>query len=169
MAREYFQTYLPGSVCFGCGSDNPHGLQIKSFWDGDTAVCEWMPKPYHEGWTGLTCGGIIATVVDCHSIATAMATAYRNEGRDLGSQPRYLFATGSLAVKYLKPTDNLAPLRVEARVTQVKLEKKYTVGCEVFSNGSKTAEAEVICLLVYRSDRPQDAPPAFRPHGAVGD
>lgn len=165
MHREYFQTYLPGKVCFGCGSDNAHGLQIHSHWEGDTAVCEWAPRPYHEGWPGLTCGGVIATVVDCHSIATAMATAYRNEQRAMSSEPKYLFATGTLNVKYLKPTDNHAPLRVEARVTQIKMDKKYTVVCDVLCAGEKTAEAEVICLLVYRSDRPEEALPAFRAHG----
>ena len=162
-----FQDYLPGKVCFGCGADNPQGLQIKSRWEGDLSVCDWSPRAQHEGWAGLTCGGVIATIVDCHCIATAMATAYRNENRALDSEPRYLFATGTLNVKYLKPTDNRAPLRLQAQVSQIKMEKKYTVHCDVYSQGEKTAEAEVICLLVYRSDRPEEAPAKASGIGAM--
>jgi len=29
----------PARVCFGCGADNNDGLQIKSFMQGDTAIC----------------------------------------------------------------------------------------------------------------------------------
>lgn len=165
MTSDCFQDHLPGRKCFGCGADNPRGLKIRSCWADDLAICEWTPDVYHEGWAGLTCGGIIATLVDCHSIATAMATAYRNEGRPLDSEPMYLFATGTLSVKYVKPTDNTAPVRLSAKVTQIKMEKKYTVQCDVYSKLEKTAEAEVVCLLVYRSDRPNEAMPAFRPHG----
>ena len=158
----YFQDYLPGKACFGCGADNPHGLKIRSFWDGDIAKCRWQPEQYHEGWANLTCGGIIATVIDCHCIATAMATAIRNENRDLASEPHYLFATGSMEIKYLKPSMVTQKMELRAQVTGIKFEKKYTVACDVFVNNEKTVESNVIVLLVYRSDRPQDSPEMFR-------
>lgn len=158
----YFQDFLPGKGCFGCGSANEHGLRIRSYWDGDTAKCEWQPEAFHVGWSNLTCGGIIATVVDCHCIATAMATAYRSESRALDSEPRYVFATGSMSIRYLKPAPVVRPLELRARVTDIGNGRKYTVACDVFVEQEKTAEAEVIVLLVYRSDRPEDAPEAFR-------
>jgi acyl-CoA thioesterase FadM len=159
----YFQDYMPGDRCFGCGTANNQGLQIKSFWDGDIAKCRWQPQPHHEGWLHLTCGGIIATVVDCHCIATAMATAYRNEQRALGTEPQYLFATGSINIRFLQPASVSDPIELHAQVTQIKNDKKYTLECDVFVNGEKTADAQVITLLVYRSDRPAEAPAAFRP------
>lgn len=162
-AKQYFQDFLPGHTCFGCGSQNSHGLGIRSYWDGEIAACEWQPLPYHVGWAGLTCGGIIATLVDCHCIGTAMATAIRNEGRALGSEPRYLFVTGSLQVKYLKPAENALPLRLEAQVQSIKLDKKYTVQCRVLSQNTLVAEGDVVALLVYRSDRPTEGNPIFVP------
>jgi len=160
--KQYFQDYMPGDRCFGCGKANSHGLQIKSYWDGEFAVCHWQPQSYHEGWMHLTCGGIIATVVDCHCIATAMATAYRNEQRGLDSEPQYLFATGSINIRYLKPASVSAPMELRAQVVQIKNDKKYTLQCDVIVNGEKTADAQVIALLVYRSDQPEAAPAAFR-------
>ena len=162
--RQYFQDYMPGKICFGCGTANDKGLHIRSYWDGDVARCDWKPHSHHQGWAGLTCGGIIASLVDCHCIATAMATAVKNEGRALESEPHYLFATGSLNITYLKPTPNDSTMRLEAQVTRIKNEKKYSVACDVFVGDEKTAQAEVIALLVYRSDRPDEAPAVFRQH-----
>ena len=126
------------------------------------AVCEWQPEKHHEGWADLTCGGVIATLVDCHCIATSMATALKNEGRALGSEPHYIFATGSLNVTFLKPSSVNKPIRLEAKVAKMKNDKKYTVECDVFVDGEKTAQAEVVTLLVYRSDKPDEGPEVFR-------
>jgi acyl-CoA thioesterase FadM len=159
--KQYFQDYLPGNVCFGCGNDNQLGMQIKSYWDGDIARCDWQPQLHHQGWAKLTCGGVIATIVDCHCIATAMATAYRNENRTLDSEPWYLFATGSINIRYLLPSSVDKKLQLEAKVTEIKNDKKYSLQCDVYTDGEKTADAKVIALLVSRSDRPEQAPPGF--------
>lgn len=162
MSDDIFQHHMPGDVCFGCGSQNPAGLHIHSVWQGDPdsgardfiAVCRWQPQAIHQGWEGITCGGIIATLIDCHCMATAMATAIRNEGRALGSEPHYRFATGAMNIKYLKPTDNNAEIELHAKVIDIKNAKKYTLDCQVFSHGQLTAEAQVVAFLVYRSDQP---------------
>jgi acyl-coenzyme A thioesterase PaaI-like protein len=153
---ECFQDAMPGDVCFGCGAENPHGLRIRSFWEGDEGVCRFTPMAHHQGWPGITCGGILATLVDCHCMATAMASAVRREGRALDSEPHYRFATGSMSLRYLKPTPNDRPLLVRAHVTEVKDDRKYTLTCGVYSGGEKTVEATVVAFRVYRSDWPEE-------------
>ncbi len=138
---------------FGCGHSNTAGLQIKSYWQGDDCVCIWQPEIKHQGWPGITCGGIIATLIDCHCMASAMATAIRNENRPLGSKPEYRFATGTLHIKYLKPTPIASPLTLKAKVTQIKNKRIYTLHCDVSAEKQKTVEAEVIAFLVYSSDQ----------------
>lgn len=160
--RQYFQDYLPGDTCFGCGTANEKGLGIKSFWQGEDSICIWKPQDFHQGWPGLTCGGVIATLIDCHCIATATATAIRSEARPLDSEPHYLFVTGTLSVKYLKPTLMDGDIKLVARVTEVKKETKYTLHCDVYSGDELTASADVIVLRVYRSDDPEQAPEVFR-------
>lgn len=148
---DFFQKYMPGDVCFGCGHSNPDGLQIKSYWDGDDCVCVWQPEKKHQGWPDITCGGIIATLIDCHCMASAMATAIRNENRPLGSEPEYRFATGTLLIKYLKPTPMASPLTLRAKVTHIKDERIYTLHCDLFAENQKTVEADVTAFLVYSS------------------
>lgn len=155
--HEYFQHAMPGDVCFGCGNNNEAGLKIHSYWEGDEGVCHWQPQKQHEGWDGVTCGGIIATLIDCHCMATAMATAIRNEGRPLMSEPYYRFATGMLNIKYLVPTPNSEELELRAQVTEIKNKKKYTLECVLYAAGVKTAEATVVAFLVHRSDQPDTA------------
>ena len=84
-----FQDYMPGNICFGCGKNTKNGLHIKSYWSGKAAECKWMPKDNHQGWSGIMNGGIIATIIDCHCMGTAMAYAYKKENRTLGSEPEY--------------------------------------------------------------------------------
>jgi len=153
---------MSSKFCFGCGTSNEQGLQIRSYWDGEIAKCIWQPKPIHQGWANLTCGGVITTIVDCHCIATAMATALQNENRALASEPHYVFATGSINIRFLKPSAITQGIELHARVTNIKAEKKYSLNCDVLVGNEKTADAQLIALLVYRSDRPDEAPDAFR-------
>ncbi|MGB3464025.1 MAG: PaaI family thioesterase, partial [Cyclobacteriaceae bacterium] len=112
MSSKYFQDYMAENICFGCGIQNPDGLHIKSYWEDEESVCIWQSEEKHHGWANLMNGGIIATVIDCHCMGTAMANAYKEENRSLDSLPEYRYATGTLNVKYLKPTSNLKPIEV---------------------------------------------------------
>ena len=55
-----FQDYYPQNVahCYGCGSLNAHGHQIKTYWDGDETVTRFAPEPYHTSVPGFAYGGL---------------------------------------------------------------------------------------------------------------
>ena len=148
--KEFFQDYMEGNVCFGCGINNPEGLQIKSYWEGEEGVCIWNSTQKYHGWPSLMNGGIMATLVDCHCMCTAMAYAYRSENRKLGSEPYYKYATGTLSIKYLKPTSNDHPIELRASIKEVK-NRKTIVTCKIYSQDELTAEAEVIAIRVFDS------------------
>ena len=148
MTREYFQDFMTGNVCFGCGINNPDGLQIKSYWDGDEAVCTWNSETKYHGWEKVMNGGVLATLIDCHCMGTAMAAAYQEEGRALGSDPQYRYATAEITVRYLKPTPNDRPVELRARVTKIKGRRTWLT-CDVFVDGQKTAEAEASGVRVF--------------------
>jgi hypothetical protein len=63
----------------------------------------------------------------------------------------------------LKPTPIEGPLRLRARVTEVRDERKFYLECALSAGGLKTVEAFVVAVLVYRSDDPQahEAPFGF--------
>ena len=104
-----FQDEIPDNHCWGCGSRNPYGLPIKSHWLGEEAVCSWQPEEHHAaGPKHILNGGIIATLIDFHFICTAIAAAYRAEGREMNSPPPIWYATASLKVSYLRPAPGQA-------------------------------------------------------------
>ncbi|MCV9389135.1 PaaI family thioesterase [Reichenbachiella ulvae] len=154
--KKYFQDYMNENVCFGCGIHNDQGLHIKSEWDGEESVCVWESEEKYHGWSNLMNGGVMATLIDCHCMCTAMAHAYKLEGRALNTMPEYRYATGTLNVKYLKPTSNNDPVELRAKVTEVK-GKKTVMHCGFYSLGEKTAEAEVIAIRVYDSSQDSGA------------
>jgi len=149
MAEKAFQDYYPDSLsyCYGCGRLNEHGLQIKSYWEGDESVCIFQPRPYHIAVPGYVYGGLIASLIDCHGTGTAAAAAYRAEGRLMDSEPPLRFLTASLHVDYLKPTPLGVPLEVRGQVKEVK-GRKVVVSATLSARGEICAKGEVIAVQV---------------------
>jgi acyl-coenzyme A thioesterase PaaI-like protein len=150
---DAFQDHYPDNVshCFGCGRLNGHGHQIKTRWDGDDSVTRFMPEPYHTAVPGFVYGGLIASLVDCHSTGTAAAAMYRQEGRDMDSLPEFRFVTGSLHVDYLKPTP-LVELELRGRVVEIK-GRKVVVETSVIAAGQETARGRVVAVQMPESFR----------------
>ena len=131
--------------CFGCGRHNSSGHQLKSFVDGEEVVARFMPLPHHISVPGFVYGGLLASLVDCHAMATAAAAAELAAGRRIGegSAPRYV--TASLHVEYLKPTPLGVELEIRGRVKE-RSERKAVVALTVAVNGTVTVRAEVIAV-----------------------
>jgi acyl-coenzyme A thioesterase PaaI-like protein len=146
-----FQDYYPDNVaqCYGCGSQNAHGHQIKTFWDGEETVTRFTPEPWHTAIPGYVYGGLIASLIDCHGTGTAAAAMYRAEQREMGSEPPLRFVTGSLHVDFLKPTP-LGPLEIRGRIKELK-PKKVVVEATVYANGVATARGEVVAVKMPES------------------
>lgn len=142
------QDLLPHNHCFGCGTLNPRGLQVKSHLEGDEAVCTFQPWPDHmAGPTDVVYGGIIAAVVDCHTVCTALADVYRAAGQEIGAEPLRWCVTASLKVDYLAPTPIDRPVELRARVRRTEGRKRW-VDCTVRSGGREVARAEVLAIEV---------------------
>lgn len=139
----------PDGVCFGCGPKNTHGLQIKSYWDADNLhiIMTHLPDAHYVGWPSLVYGGLISCLVDCHSNWTAMAHHYRAEKRELGTSPRIDCVTGSLSVKYIKPTPMGVSLKLKARV-EGDVGRKTRVLCDVYAGDTLTALGDSILVRV---------------------
>lgn len=147
MFPKAFQDYYPDhlSYCYGCGRLNEHGLQIKSYWDGDETVCTFTPRPYHIAIPGYVYGGLIASVIDCHCTGTAAAAAYRAAGREMDTEPPFRFVTAALHVSYLRPTPLGVPLEVRARVTELK-GRKVVMQATLSAEGQVCAQGEVVAV-----------------------
>lgn len=145
-----FQDLGSVSHCFGCGADNEKGLRIKSTWDGEEAVCTWHPQSQHCGGSkDIVNGGIIAALIDCHSLNLAIAQAYRSEHRAIGSSPKIAYVTGSLNVSYLRPTPIHEAIRLRARIDKIEGRKSW-VACTLSSGEQVCAKGVVLGIRVRR-------------------
>ena len=50
--------------CFGCSPDNPIGLHMEFYEDGDYIVSTWHPEHNYQGWVDTMHGGILSTLID---------------------------------------------------------------------------------------------------------
>ena len=149
MAELAFQDYYPDDVahCYGCGRLNTHGHQIKSYWDGEETVAHFMPEPYHTAIPGYVYGGLIASLIDCHSTGTAAAAAYRAEGRAMDTKPALRYLTASLHVDYLKPTPLGILLELRGQIKEIK-GRKVVVATTLSAEGEVCARGEVVAVQV---------------------
>jgi len=158
MGEKAFQDYYPENVayCYGCGPLNEHGHQIKSYWEGDESVCSYTPQPYHISILGYVYGGLIASLIDCHSTGTAAAAKYRAENRPMDSEPTLRFVTASLKVDYLKPTPLGVTLKLRSAVLEVK-GRKVTVHTKLYANDLLCAQGEVLAVQLPENWLPNEA------------
>ncbi len=150
--KKAFQDIVPKDSsrrhCYGCGADNERGLKIKSYWDGDDSVCRWKPQPFHSaGPPGSLNGGVAAALIDCHSVYTAIATAYRLEGREMGEGEGIDCVTAKLTVTYLRATPMDTTLELRARVVK-KGNRSVTVETVLSADGEQCVLGEVVVVRI---------------------
>src|SRR6476469_482377 len=131
------ERFAPEGRCFGCGPANPVGLRIRSFRSEDTPdrlVAEWRPSPEHEAFDGVVNGGIIGTLLDCHSNWTAANHLMLQRGVDRPPTT----VTLEYAVRLRRPTPSTGQLQVRARVAEFA-EDRATIEAEIVAAGEVTA------------------------------
>ena len=141
---DYPETY---QYCYGCGARNSEGLQIRSFWDGEEAVAHFEPQPYHLAFPGFVYGGLIASVIDCHCVATAAGAASRQAGETEGNAERFRYVTANLNIDYHKPTPLGPLLEVRARAVEIS-GRKAVVRATLSVDSEVTVTAEVVAVQI---------------------
>ena len=136
--------------CFGCGRHNAFGHQLKSFSEGDEVVAHFTPPAHQISIPGFVYGGLLASLADCHAMATAAAAAELAAGRRIGDGPAPRFVTAALRVDYLKPTPLGVELEVRGHVTE-RSEKKAIVAVTISAAGTITVRAEVVAVCIPTS------------------
>ena len=113
--------FLRGNRCFGCGPENPDGLHLKSYEDGDDLVAEWIPEERFQGPPGVVNGGLMAVPMDCHATWAAMhALSADRGGEPVGA------VTAGYSVRLIAPTPIGHRVVLRARVVD-RSERKAKV------------------------------------------
>ncbi|WP_255526899.1 PaaI family thioesterase [Photobacterium sp. BZF1] len=111
-------------------------------------MCQFSPQAYHcAAPTHFLNGGIIATVIDCHCICTAMAGAYRRAGREIGEGEAIWYATGRFSLEYLRPVSINAEIVLKASVIDID-ERNTELECELIANNKTAVRAKLTAVRV---------------------
>jgi len=147
--------FAPEGICFGCGAANEQGLQIKSHSKldahiGDDVVATWVPQSHHQAFEGIISGGIVGTLLDCHSNWTA-AHAFMLD-RGVATPPTTV--TADFSVRLRRPTPYGPPVTIRAHAVELNGDR-CTVEASVEVDGVTTAT----CLGHFAAVR--EGHPAF--------
>lgn len=68
MEKQVVQTEIPtetlNPACFGCGAQNPSGLQLLFHAENRRSSAQWIASPAWQSYKGIIHGGIISAVLD---------------------------------------------------------------------------------------------------------
>ncbi len=149
MNEKAFQEYYTEdfSHCYGCGTNNEFGHQLKTYWDGEETVSHFIPKPEHTALPGYVYGGLIASLIDCHSTGSGAAALHKqlDESEKKETYPRCV--TASLKVDYLKPTPIDCTLELRGKIVELK-GRKVVIDVSLFAKEEICAKGEVIVVQI---------------------
>lgn len=123
---------LVGHYCFGCGTENPRGLNLYFYRSGDAICADITLDKHHEGWANMVHGGIISTLFD--EVMSWTILYFK----------RIFFVTRKMEVRYIRPALIGVPLTVRGKITNAEdpASSTITARAEMLSkDGSLLAKA----------------------------
>jgi acyl-coenzyme A thioesterase PaaI-like protein len=141
------ESLYPGLTCFGCGHANPDGFHLRSYRDGELTVAEFTSRPEHDNGFGFLNGGIITTVLDCHTAAVVMWEAVQR-GWEADPGAPIPFITAGLAVRFVRPTPLAASVQLTAQPQRVS-DQEIVVDAELVADGKTRATVSATWLRFH--------------------
>lgn len=132
------------SDCYGCGRNNAHGYHLKTYLSGTETVTDHTPAAFHNGAADFAYGGVIASVIDCHSTGSAAIFWMQENGLSIGKDPSPRFVTARLEVDYIAPTP-LGPLHLVGTDQEIG-ERKVIVATAMYAAGEFTARGLAVLV-----------------------
>lgn len=133
------ESLYPEVTCFGCGCRNARGLRLRSYPGDGVVTATFTPWPEHDNGIGYLNGGIISTVLDCHSAAAVMLEADRNGWEPLAGA-LLPYVTAGLDVRYLRPSPLHEQVGLRAVIASAD-EAEITVHAELLWQAKVRASA----------------------------
>ena len=122
--------------CFACGIENPHGLHLAGFREeGGWYICDFVPARHHQGWAGITHGGILSTLLD-----EMMTRVIWARGIDA--------VTAELTVRFRRPVETGIALQLRAQIVSERGRLTVTRAEALLPDATVAAEAEGKFIVV---------------------
>lgn len=108
--------------CFGCGRDNPHGLQMKFEFNGAQLRSKLILEERFRGWSNLIHGGVLSTILDETMGWTAICLT------------RKFMLTKGMQVNFIKPVRIGMSVTATGYIKEWINERKISVVAEIVSD-----------------------------------
>ena len=123
-------------MCFGCGRENPIGLQAKFYQDDRKVYCTYAPRDEYQGYPGVVHGGILCTILDEVLFRTALI-----EGNPW-------MVTGRMEVRFKASVPTGELLTATAEVTERKSRTLEAEGKIRLEDGTLAVEANATFVRI---------------------
>lgn len=125
------------NTCFGCGEDNPRGLQLGSLArieDGQIHIDYEVPSDF-DGFDGVVHGGIVATMLD-EAMGMACTRIHEIHGA----------VTANMNITFRSPVLSGKPIHIQAESDRDG--RKFNCSAEIHDESGKVlAEATSLWIL----------------------
>jgi len=143
--QEYYDEEF--AHCYGCGRKNTEGHHLKTYLKDDVTISKFTPEDYHIAIEGFVYGGLLASLIDCHGTGSASIFYARENSIAVKNYNAPRFVTGSLTVKFLKPTPLHKELIIKGELKEITA-KKVITKIEVFVDDIVCVTGEVTAVLL---------------------
>jgi len=117
--------------CFVCGRNNPHGLYMTFFDNGDNEVCSnYTVSEAYQGYPGVVHGGVVAAMLDEVVARVSMIKDHH-----------HFMMSVKLEVKYRHPVPTETQLKIVGRVVRLRGRLGMAVGEVILPDGTIAAES----------------------------
>lgn len=126
--------------CFGCGSENEHGLKMRFETDGSRLYSSLIIADHLRGWSNLAHGGVIASILDEMMSWTAICLSER------------LILTKKMEVEFLRPVLINEKIIVEGWSDEIIKDRTAIISAKIMdTKGNELARSKGHFALLKKS------------------
>lgn len=140
----------PEYKCIGCSPDNPIGLHLEFYEEGDEIISKWQPSDNHQGWVNTLHGGVQALIMD-EICSWAVSRKLQTAGVTSKMEVRY---------KHHIPT-NEGKITAKARIREQR-RNLVTIDAELIDHNGRVC-TEATCLYFTFSKEKSEQEMHFMP------
>ena len=141
---------LEGHDCFACGTNNPIGLKLNFYRQGNSICSDVVLSKNHVGWQDMAHGGIISTLLD--EVMSWTVIYFK----------KAFSVTRQIQVRYLRPVPVEVPVTVKGTITSDKTSRSCQAEAVLLdSEGNILAKGEGE-FVILSEDRLTALPDEFK-------
>ncbi len=131
----------PHSTCFACGKQNPYGFKLVFHTDGVNLYSKFMIRPEFSGWSNLTHGGILATLLD-ETMAWTGIYLYK----------KYIL-TKSMTITYKKPVLAGTEIFLKGFVEKEVNSREVTIAAEIYNSKEELCASAEGSIVLFTKEK----------------